>query len=402
MAHVIERADQLILNYVSAAADAAHGVLKPDQRLDFAKRLRARIEVERQGSQNPRQVIKVLARFGDPVALVEREARRLAEAAPDTASEARRLAGASPDTASGAQARRLAEPGLDAASGAQARRAAEAGPDVAFGAQPGTPSGTAPRVAPGAARGTVTPDAVAKAERVAGAGGATPFFPKIVDDAPPPPGVQLGRRLAEGWLFRRRLAGDRLTGRRLTEDRLTGSLAEDRLTGWRLAEDRLAGRRLAEDRSAGRPLRGLPFARLRRVAMSSANPMATGGRDATTIVKQYPRETAAMAILVLAALLVPFGLPAVAIFRVPVLVWAFGALLVAFSEGWVLRDRLLGVGAPLLGYTLGGALVGGLRVGAEPGVQAFVVQFFDVSGVMFMIGTGLGVAWLAYRLLGAD
>jgi hypothetical protein len=304
MAHVIERADQLILNYVSAAADAAHGVLKSDQRLDFAKRLRARIEVERQGSQNPRQVVKVLARFGDPVALVEREARRLAETAQDAAS----------------------------------------------GVPPGTPSGTAPRVAPGAARGTVTPGAVAKAERVAGAGGATPFFPKIVDDAAPPPGARLGRRLAE-------------------------------------------------DRLAGRPVRGLPFARLRQTAMSSANPMATGGRDATTIVKEYPRETAAMAILVLAALLIPFGLPAVAIFRVPVLVWAFGALLVAFSEGWVPRDRLLGVGAPLLGYTLGGTLVGGLRVGAEPGVQAFVVQFFDVSGVMFMIGTGLGVAWLAYRLL---
>ncbi|MEU8150244.1 hypothetical protein [Nonomuraea sp. NPDC048901] len=300
---MIERADQLILNYVSAAADAAHGVLRSDQRLDFAKRLRARIEVERQGSQNPRQVVKVLARFGDPVALVEREARRLAEA----------------------------------------------GPDGAPGAPAGPRPGTAPTAAPGAARGTVTPGAVAKAERVAGAGGATPFFPKIVDDVAPA-GAQLGRRLAE-------------------------------------------------DHLAPRPLRGLPFARLRQAAMSSANPMATRGRDAGTIVKEYPRETAAMVVLVLAALLVPVGLPAVAIFRVPVLVWALGALLVAFSEGWVLRDRLIGIGAPLVGYTLGGALVGGLRVGAEPGVQAFVVQFFDVSGVMFMIGTALGVVWLAYRLV---
>ncbi|MCA2228051.1 hypothetical protein [Nonomuraea aurantiaca] len=300
---MIERADQLILNYVSAAADAAHGVLRSDQRLDFAKRLRARIEVERQGSQNPRQVVKVLARFGDPVALVEREARRLAEA----------------------------------------------GPGGAPGAPSGTRPGTAPTAAPGAARGTVTPGAVAKAERVAGAGGATPFFPKIVDDVAPP-GAQLGRRLAE-------------------------------------------------DHLAPRPLRGMPFARLRQVAMSGGNPMTTRGRDAGTIVKEYPRETAAMVVLVLAALLVPFGLPAVAIFRVPVLVWGLGALLVAFSEGWVLRDRLIGIGAPLVGYTLGGALVGGLRVGAEPGVQAFVVQFFDVSGVMFMIGTALGVGWLAYRLV---
>ncbi|NUR87336.1 MAG: hypothetical protein HOY71_24910, partial [Nonomuraea sp.] len=142
----------------------------------------------------------------------------------------------------------------------------------------------------------------------------------------------------------------------------------------------------------------LPFGRLRRAAMSTANPMATGGRDARTILKEHPRDIAAIALLVLAALLVPFGLPAVAIFQVPVLVWAAGAVAVLFSETWTPRDKLLGIGAPLLGYTVGGVLVGGFRV-AEAGVQAFVTQFFDVSGVMFMIGTGLGVVWLAYRLL---
>jgi hypothetical protein len=292
MADVIERADQLILNYVSAAADAAHGVLKPDQRVDFAKRLRARIEAERQGSQNARVVAKLLARFGDPVRLVEREAHRLAAVSPTALA--------------------TTAPSADIASG---------------------------------------PGAVARAERAAGAGGA--FFPQVVDDAAEPPGVRAGRRLAQ---------------------------------------DRLA-------RESGR---GMPFARLRQAAMSSANPMATDGRDARTIVKEHPRDTAAMAILVLAALLVPFHLPAVAIFRVPVLVWAFGAVLVAFSDSWTPRDRWIGIGAPLLGYTVGGALVGGLRVGSEPGMQAFVTQFFDVSGVMFILGTGLGVVWLAYRLLDAN
>jgi hypothetical protein len=277
MALVIERADQLILNYVSKAADAAHGVLKPDQRLDFTKRLRARIEVERQGSQNARQVTRVLARFGDPVALVEREVRRLADLSPATTPQA----------------------------------------------------------------------AVVRAERAAGAGGATASFPSIVDDAVTP-----------------------------------GAGA-----GWAAGRDRRAG---------------LPFAGLRRFAMSGANPMATGGRDATTIVKEHPRETAAIAILVVAALLVPFGLPAVAIFEMPVLVWALGAVLVFMSDGWGLRDRLIGAGAPLVGYTLGGAVVGGLGVGDEPGVRAFVVRFFDAGGVMFMIGTGLGVVWLAYRLFDSD
>ncbi|MER6946617.1 hypothetical protein ABT294_21555 [Nonomuraea sp. NPDC000554] len=254
---MIERADQLILNYVSRAADAAHGVLRPDQRLDFATRLRARIEAERAGSQNARQVAKVLARFGDPAALARREARRLAE-----------------------------------------------------------PPATAPGVS----------------------------SPSIVDDVVTPPEA-------------------------------------------------------LRERPPGRRSHGLPFAGLRRAVMAGANPMATQGRDARTVVKEYPRETTALVILVAAALLVPFDLAPVAIFQVPVLVWALGAVLVVSSDSWPLRVRLLGIGAPILGYVVGGVLVGGLRVGGQPGLQAFFVEFFDVSGVMFMIGTGLGVVWLAYRLL---
>ncbi|MFF4622934.1 hypothetical protein [Nonomuraea jabiensis] len=277
---MIERADQLVLNYVSKAADAAHGVLRTDQRLDFTKRLRDRIEVERRGSQNAREVSKVLARFGDPVALVEREARRLAEA------------------------------------GVPTMRAPEEGP-------PAQPFGDRDQ-------------------------GSTRRFPTIVDDADVPPGVRTYRRIA-----RESLGGGR----------------------------------------------GLPFAGLRRVAMSSANPMATGGRDARTLVKEHPRDAAAMVVLVVAALLLPFDLPPLAIFEIPVLVWAAGAVLVLLSESWSLRDKLLGIGAPLLGYSAGGVLVGGLRVGSEPGLQAFFAQFYSVSGTMFMIGTGLGVVWLAYRLL---
>ncbi|WP_188194340.1 hypothetical protein [Nonomuraea sp. SYSU D8015] len=281
---MIERADQLVLNYVSKAADAAHGVLRTDQRLDFARRLRARIEVERGGSQNAREVAKVLARFGDPVALVEREARRLAAAA----------AADRPD-----------EP--------------EAGTPEA-----GRPAAEEP--------------------------GSTRRFPAIVDDRDTPPGVRTYRRTAQERLGRS-------------------------------------------------PGRGLPLAGLRRAAMSSANPMATGGRDARTIVKEHPRETAAMMVLVLAALLVPFDLPLLAIFPIPLVVWAGGAVIaLLFGEGWQPRDRFLGAGAPLLGYTVGGVLVGGLRVGSDAGVDAFLNQFWSVSGTMFMIGTGAGVVWLAYRL----
>ncbi|MEU8385741.1 hypothetical protein AB0C32_42175, partial [Streptosporangium sp. NPDC048865] len=79
---MIERADQLVLDYVSKAADAAHGVLPPRQRIDFVAVLRRRIEAERAGADDPVAVARVLARFGDPAALVRREVRRLEREAP--------------------------------------------------------------------------------------------------------------------------------------------------------------------------------------------------------------------------------------------------------------------------------------------------------------------------------
>ncbi|WP_345148116.1 hypothetical protein [Nonomuraea rubra] len=286
---MIERADQLVLNYVSKAADAAHGVLRADQRLDFAKRLRARIEVERHGSQSAREVAKVLARFGDPAALVEREARRLAE------------------------------------QGVPTKR------DLAPRGRAGHPGG-------------------------GGVGGRA----RGVRGRSPPSWTTVTRRPASAR---------------------TGGSPQERLDQQRQGH-------------------GLPLAGLRRAAMSSANPMATGGRDARTIVKEQPRDVSAMVILVVGgAALVPIDLPPLAIFEVPVVVWAVGAALVLFSESWKVRDKFLGIGAPLLGYSVGGVLIGGLRVGIEAGMQAFVEQFFDVSGTMFMIGTGVGVVWLAYRLL---
>ncbi|MGW0806492.1 hypothetical protein [Nonomuraea sp. NPDC002799] len=308
---MIERADQLVLNYVSKAADAAHGVLRADQRLNFARRLRARIEAERNGNQNVRQVSKVLARLGDPVALVQREARR------------------------------LAEEGVATVSGPAAARAPETRP---------VPEAPPASQAPPVAATRPAPEAFPAASGGVRGVGSTLRFPSIVDDRDPAPGARSPRRPAQGS-------------------------------------------------RGGQAARGMPFAGLRRAAMSSANPMATGGRDARTVVKEHPRDTAALVILVVAALLVPFDLAPVAIFPVPVLVWATGTVLVLFSDSWRARDKLAGAAAPLLGYSAGGAVIGGLRVGTEPGVQAFVTQFYDVSGTMFMIGTVLGVMWLGYRLL---
>lgn len=89
MASVIERADQLVLEYVSKVADAAHGVLRTDQRLDFVGRLRIRIEEERRGSADLATVRKVIARFGDPGVLLQREVQRLAAGEQEAARHSR-------------------------------------------------------------------------------------------------------------------------------------------------------------------------------------------------------------------------------------------------------------------------------------------------------------------------
>lgn len=252
---VTERADQLVLNYVSRAADAAHGVLRSDQRLAFARRLRARIEEERRGRESLRETAKVLAGFGDPVALVEREARRLAEAGVPTKGPVRER----PPTLEGPPTR----------------------------------------------------------------------------EWPP--------------------------------TRVGGAVA-----------------------------RGAGVARPAGVVQAAGVSRGAGGG---TLVMEHPREVAALVVLVVAALLVPFEPPSLAIFPVPLVVWAAGSVLVLFGESWQMGERIVGIGAPIVGYTAGGVIVGGLRVGADAGLGELVRQFFDVSGTMFMIGTVLGVVWLGYRLL---
>ncbi|GII58484.1 hypothetical protein Pth03_68730 [Planotetraspora thailandica] len=268
---MIERADQLVLEFVSRVADAAHGRLRPEQRLDFVQRLRESVERARGGSEDPRRVAKIIAGFGSPAELIEGELRRIAAAQ-------------------------------------------QATPPVE--------------------------------ER------ATSVFPVIADEPDPrtvPPGVTLGRRLARERLGRR----------------------------------------------ADRPA---PLMRLRRAAMAGGNPMATGGRDARTIFLNNRRETLALALLVAAALLVPFRLPTLVIFPIPGIVWAVAALVVLSCQEWSMGDRLTGLAAPVVTYAVGGVLLGTAR-NTGGGVQTFMVSFHNVSGVMFILGTAAGVSWLAYRLL---
>ncbi|MCT9933298.1 hypothetical protein N5079_24095 [Planotetraspora sp. A-T 1434] len=251
MTRVIERADQLVLEYVSRVADAAHGRLRPDQRLEFVRRLRERVEQERGGSDDARHVQKVIARFGPPGALVDREIRRLAAA-------------------------------HEAAQPIEER--------------------------------------------------STAVIPVVVDRAGPsvpPPG-------------RRRLP--------------------------------TAGRRTA------------------------GSPRAARRSEVAAVLLNHRRETLAMSLLAVAGLLVPFRFAAVAIFPVPGLVWALGALTVLACEAWSFNDRVIGLSTPVVAYLAGGTLLGAARAGSGD-IQSFLAAFHSVSGVLFVLGTAAGVFWLAHRLL---
>ena len=80
-----ERADQIVLDYLRRVADAAHGVLRSDERLEFLARVRRRIDEVRvrQHAHKPAQVQRIIARLGSPAALVEQERLRLAAERPE-------------------------------------------------------------------------------------------------------------------------------------------------------------------------------------------------------------------------------------------------------------------------------------------------------------------------------
>lgn len=80
-----ERADQIVLDYLRRVADAAHGVLRSDERLEFLARLRRRIDEVRirQRANKPVQVQRIIERLGAPETLVEQERLRLAAERPE-------------------------------------------------------------------------------------------------------------------------------------------------------------------------------------------------------------------------------------------------------------------------------------------------------------------------------
>ncbi|WP_141926082.1 HAAS signaling domain-containing protein [Haloactinospora alba] len=70
-----ERAEQLVLSYLSRVGDAAYGALSPRHRASYLAGLRSRIEAACIGGKATRveDVRRVLEEFGDPAELVSRE-----------------------------------------------------------------------------------------------------------------------------------------------------------------------------------------------------------------------------------------------------------------------------------------------------------------------------------------
>ncbi|MFC7388231.1 hypothetical protein [Sphaerisporangium rhizosphaerae] len=381
---MIERADQLVLEYVAKVADAAHGVLRTDQRLDFVQRLRARIEEERRGSEDPAAVRRVLARFGDPAVLLQREVARLTGAEPEPA---RRAAGVRrPGGVRGGRPGAVSRPSSLSPPSSLSRPAA--GSTRPGSVRPGSPS-SASSVSPQG--GGPGPDGaegppVAPVEEA-----ATSVFPPVPVSGPAT-GPVVGSAAGDEF-------GDSAT------EVLPAVVDDDRPVGpVRPPRPPRPPRPLPRGAAPGarRPVpRDAPAPLLRRFGRGAmAVPKAADGRDARTVLANDRRAVVGMALLLLSGLLVPFPLPSIAIFPVPVLVWALAALTVLSCDAWVFKDRMTGLFTPIMAYVVGGVLLGALRAPETPGdgFTAFVTSFWHVSGLMFMLGAAGGVAWLAYRL----
>ncbi|GIH91794.1 hypothetical protein Psi01_24240 [Planobispora siamensis] len=444
---MIERADQLVLEYVSRAADAAHGVLRPDQRIDFVNRLRARINAERGDSESPAVTAKVLAVFGDPVVLVEREVRRLeGEAARSgTAPATGRSAASSPVV----PAEPVVRPVTGSVPSAPGSATSASGPVASASGSITGPVTSAPGHAEPVVRpvadtaasqgsdGFTDPDAAAEAVtrelppvRVppAGAGsassgtarppgsassgtarppgsassGAGPSAPPVLPGAPRspralpggsgssrpvPPGVARSTEEARKTLAGER-SGTRSGRRRRRGARVPGGVAatlgeQDLPGGWKPQP----GRAPAGGENQWGPQR---FGGVR------------GGWDASGL-SAHPRELAGMTMLLLAGLLVLADLllglsfEPVVIFQVPFIVWAAGAMIVLSCSGWEVGDKVLGAAAPVLAYSIGGVVAALIRTGGDFGKM--VDDFFAVSGPVFVFGTAAGVFWLLRRLI---
>lgn len=330
-----EQSEQLVLDYVRRAGEAAYGTLRADQRLDFLWRLRARIEEMRAsaGASEPEQVRKVLARFGDPAALVRREGDRLereraehhgndAHASPDVAET---VAGTSPEEAP------VTEPIP------VVRTRGEGGPRRPEGEQP---DGDWPR--PAEESGSTT----------GGRQGAQPDTEEGQGTAAADAAV--GRAGHPGGPAERR--------------RATGSTPE--------ARPQHSGPPVYEPRSPRQAGQDAPSAASRLV-----DRLPPEVREA---FRGGAIEGVGLVLLGLGGALMPLPL------------WFVGAVLVSLAARWSLQDKLLGLLPPGVLAVVGSAVFAATNYGE---LQSFVLQLRAYGWTFFRAGAVLGAVYLLSAVL---
>ncbi|MFI6511732.1 hypothetical protein ACIBCT_29355 [Streptosporangium sp. NPDC050855] len=462
---MIERTDQLVLDYVGKVADAAHGVLPPRQRIDFVTGLRRRIDAERRGTDDPAAVARMLAGLGDPVELVGQELRRLgrqetprppgvpahassasappasaapSSAAPSSATSAPAASASVPAPASplaaptsrdSGDSRDPDDPGEGDDAGVPAprrpvrghpyastppsdpsaspdrasvpgRRSEDEWDDAVEGdppteeippvppvpPTPPAPDPLAPPVPNPVAPPAPDPLAPSVPDPLAPSV-PDPLAPSVPDPlAPPVPGPVPQTEPGKEAEPRSKGPGN-------------GDASGKGPAGVRpgMPPGVARGIREAEERLARKQSRARPGLLRRNRPPRSREDIVPGTQDARTILLGHRLETVGMALLTLAGLLIPFPFAPIAIFTVPVLVWAVGAVVVVACQAWLPADKVIGIVSPMLSYTLGGGLVALVR--ARGDIGRVVEEFFTISGLMFLLGTAWGVFWLTYRLL---
>jgi len=331
-------AEQIVLDYLRVLGEAAQRKLRPDERQTFLAH--TRVAIARQISETrvaePRDVQRLLRRFGDPHKLAAEERRRLDGSPPARAAEPRADRTGPADPAGSADT---------AGPAGQTVSADHTGPadctEVAHRAGPADPVGPADTAGPA--------DRAVSADRAGSAGGA-----RTVAAAP-----VLHRPMTARWRPGTDLAGP---------PRPVAPVLRT-LSRWPDVP-RWGPRRDEEPGPAG--------------AAGPAPP-----RDwldgLYAMVRRHPVECAALAVLGVGGLVDPFPL------------WMLGSLAVLVSRLWDTRDKLIAVAVPMAVALLGAIMLAGLSARATS-LAGYAHGMHTDGWDIIRAGAVLGTGYLAWRM----
>ncbi len=382
------RAEQLVLEYLSRAADAAHGLMRSDERVRFIARLRTSIEEQRQaaGAHEPGAVRRVLARFGDPKVLAARERARLDEVAQGAAvregeGAAARDAGpvappsaASPlDTTREASSARSLPPAPATPTPAPQPRPEPSRPDP-------LPGGSLPRAyrrGRGGAATTRVGRGIGRPAAGASGGGVSSG------------GASAGGRMAEPV---RRLV-------RRTPGNRTAGVAPMAGPPGRAGAEGVAPIAGPPSRTAGMaPVGGLPGGQADERRGSVAPTAGPRGRrdpptafDLASVVRRYRTEVLALILLGPGGLLLPFP------------IWLVGAAIGLTSWAWSRAEKVIGLGGPFILTLAGIGIIGALNKNPSMPVDlhAYVAASRAHWQLLMRVSAPAGALFLGARLVRA-